>query len=1089
MCILCVASRWSRRIVTMLPWLIIPLIILWALSQLLPPGFRFEVTSPRLACVGVLLVSLGWYELAMPRLSMWRAKRSALLRERRRIEAQEAAKWRKEATRRCRNCLSAYRDQTPGGGRFMCTFCGHVSKRPVLDVPGAQAPVGITAGLSPGGSLGNIQQSNGAGPVAGGFFGSRSSRGWVGRGWPEKGGWVSGGRGWTGNKTWAGTPTAVGWGTGNGSWGATNWPGKSWTGAAYWGGGGAGTGGAGANGAGLGFGAGNWTGGGYGGGIFSGESCIAGEPHQGGLFFALYKLFSFIFLCLRWVWKKLWRGERPGEDGNANGGRRGGQKKGDESGVSQGSRVDKARRKAEEKRQARLEREQLEAEERRQREEVARLVEERRRQRDEMLEAEKESEREAAAERERELRRERDAERRRQEKVKEKDKELAKDKSRDTDSEDSKKKKEKDHPDKKSDGEKRFETEKKTASMPNGELKKASKSAKGVTSDLGCKGTDIPVKSGSAACLKSGSTRYVGPAKGAGNAPLKCGVAHQNNTSFWGKGFTGGLTPGNKAAKAAPLSGSNLQDGSGGSGVSNGKLTDSSYSAWNRMPWTKVWGKSSQSTTEGKIVAQTGNLNLSARTDVLNQNGGKPSVNGSNGSGVFDFPQATGEAKQQAPVTSQSWQRLFSNKVISPPPSNPVSHQEPKQPAEHAKPTVDTLSTPSDSHTTLIFGHGLQGSVISQHPSVVAPVGQPVHSSAPSSVPVSSSSVTSGVAGSVFSTAVGSLPVKSSVSLPTAVPSRTAKPSQHLPIHPPVSGPLHIPAPIQVPVPVTSQSQTHVPQDQLPQILEPWGQPPLTSYDPSEVQPAGDKWRMWDTPQHSLPEPLHWNRLGSSFMDSQKDSLRTLTQSLAPENQLPASLFSPQQHVGVGCSSGELLTPLSVCNSHSLWSDNSAFESALRIWGTDSDSHQRVPPEFVDCITQEVMLDPVITADGHSYERAAIERWLQTHDTSPITGEVLPPPPGAYGSGVDKTLRPNHILRGQIIEYRENMARLARGPVQESFRDSSWSAVGGLGLGNSAWSTNPNAERPHIGGFYSTPGAHSVWSFNGPQNSVLPPPL
>ncbi|CAI5494611.1 unnamed protein product [Closterium sp. Naga37s-1] len=35
-----------------------------------------------------------------------------------------------------------------------------------------------------------------------------------------------------------------------------------------------------------------------------------------------------------------------------------------------------------------------------------------------------------------------------------------------------------------------------------------------------------------------------------------------------------------------------------------------------------------------------------------------------------------------------------------------------------------------------------------------------------------------------------------------------------------------------------------------------------------------------------------------------------------------------------------------------------------------------VPPAFVDCITQEIMRDPVITADGHSYERAAIEKWL-----------------------------------------------------------------------------------------------------------------
>lgn len=66
-----------------------------------------------------------------------------------------------------------------------------------------------------------------------------------------------------------------------------------------------------------------------------------------------------------------------------------------------------------------------------------------------------------------------------------------------------------------------------------------------------------------------------------------------------------------------------------------------------------------------------------------------------------------------------------------------------------------------------------------------------------------------------------------------------------------------------------------------------------------------------------------------------------------------------------------------------------------------------------------------------------------------------------------------------------NCSSLCR-PVQESTRDNSWSTVGGLGLGNSAWSTMPNTERPHIGSIYTTPGAQSVWSYNGPLNSVLP---
>ena len=55
------------------------------------------------------------------------------------------------------------------------------------------------------------------------------------------------------------------------------------------------------------------------------------------------------------------------------------------------------------------------------------------------------------------------------------------------------------------------------------------------------------------------------------------------------------------------------------------------------------------------------------------------------------------------------------------------------------------------------------------------------------------------------------------------------------------------------------------------------------------------------------------------------------------------------------------------------------------------------------------MIDPVMEADGHSYERSAIERWLATKSTSPMTGEEL-----------ELTrLFPSHILRRQIREWRE----------------------------------------------------------------------
>ena len=127
------------------------------------------------------------------------------------------------------------------------------------------------------------------------------------------------------------------------------------------------------------------------------------------------------FLSVRWVWRKVFRvGSREGDssDGESKGLSN---KRGDNGGSFPESRGEKARRKAEEKRQARLERDMLEEEERKQREEVARLVEERRRLRDEKLEAEKiRSKGLSSVDGERESRKE--TERRRRERRREKDK-------------------------------------------------------------------------------------------------------------------------------------------------------------------------------------------------------------------------------------------------------------------------------------------------------------------------------------------------------------------------------------------------------------------------------------------------------------------------------------------------------------------------------------------------------------------------------------------------------------------------------------------------------------------------------------------
>ncbi|XP_058737136.1 stress response protein nst1-like [Vicia villosa] len=353
MCILCVIQKCSRRVATMLPWLVIPLIGLWALSQLLPPAFRFEITSPRLACVFVLLVTLFWYEILMPQLSAWRVRRNARIRERKRFEAIELQKLRKTATRRCRNCLNPYRDQNPGGSRFMCSFCGHVSKRPVLDLPDLQE-----LGISNSGVVKDLVGKHGK---------MLSKKVWSENGWMCSQDWLENGN-WVGGSV-LGNP--INWRmNGNGS-------------------------------------------------IYGGdEHCLTARSYSGILVFVCRLLASF-FLTIRWLWRKIFRiGSR--EDRLSDAERRALLAKRGENGENLNeSRGERARRKAEEKRQARIEKELLEEEERKQREEVAKLVEERRRLRDETVEAEKDSSQLSHTSKEKD--RKKEAEKKRQERRKEKD--------------------------------------------------------------------------------------------------------------------------------------------------------------------------------------------------------------------------------------------------------------------------------------------------------------------------------------------------------------------------------------------------------------------------------------------------------------------------------------------------------------------------------------------------------------------------------------------------------------------------------------------------------------------------------------------
>ena len=80
-----------------------------------------------------------------------------------------------------------------------------------------------------------------------------------------------------------------------------------------------------------------------------------------------------------------------------------------------------------------------------------------------------------------------------------------------------------------------------------------------------------------------------------------------------------------------------------------------------------------------------------------------------------------------------------------------------------------------------------------------------------------------------------------------------------------------------------------------------------------------------------------------------------------------------------------------------------------------------VPHGHLCPITGDEMADPVIAIDGHSYERAAIEKWFLRSDLSPATGLRLP----------STELIPNVNLRQAIQNAKEK--RLAASTIAAGY--------------------------------------------------------
>ncbi|KAK9809032.1 hypothetical protein WJX72_008192 [[Myrmecia] bisecta] len=118
----------------------------------------------------------------------------------------------------------------------------------------------------------------------------------------------------------------------------------------------------------------------------------------------------------------------------------------------------------------------------------------------------------------------------------------------------------------------------------------------------------------------------------------------------------------------------------------------------------------------------------------------------------------------------------------------------------------------------------------------------------------------------------------------------------------------------------------------------------------------------------------------------------------------PSSLHTGAIEPGardMGCALGQPLHPPQH-RQHEVLQLHHPTEAAAAAEPIKGPVDEETVNDLIHCpITMEIMRDPVLAADGYTYERSAIEKWLRTSNTSPQTNMLLE----------DKHLRPNNSIR------------------------------------------------------------------------------
>ncbi|KAL4447429.1 hypothetical protein ABPG75_004648 [Micractinium tetrahymenae] len=190
---------------------------------------------------------------------------------------------------------------------------------------------------------------------------------------------------------------------------------------------------------------------------------------------------------------------------------------------------------------------------------------------------------------------------------------------------------------------------------------------------------------------------------------------------------------------------------------------------------------------------------------------------------------------------------------------------------------------------------------------------------------------------------------------------------------------------------------------------------PMSSFNAGSVPPASPSHQI-----HQLSSLLAGQSLGSS---SGAGSARAATPLLSASIGTPTDMLSPQHSSGLGhtqhtqqslaAALGQLGTgaaaappsPAGLAQHPHLPSPHASPGGPAGLGGGAAGPGASLPRCYYCPLSQQVMTDPVVAADGVTYERQAISEWLAYKDVSPTTQMPLP----------HKVLTPNAVLRDSLI--------------------------------------------------------------------------